>query len=160
MTSQASGGQNGQLQLPDPIRARTFSGAGMPSQNLNLSTIPVPTLPTAAYVLVRVCSASLHPGGSIVMQLVPFLFRKSLAVAETGFSGFIVAASSKVQNSSSEGNNIDPKRQFSVEILSLDQYPLALTESRAWERSLGTSSSRPIPLLTSRLTSHSKKHRV
>lgn len=49
-----------------------------------------------------------------MMQLVPFLFRKTPAVAETDFSGVVVAIGSKVPVSSPDTVDTTPKRHFPI----------------------------------------------
>ncbi|KAF1808947.1 GroES-like protein [Eremomyces bilateralis CBS 781.70] len=84
------------VEIPKHMRAWTHTRSGPPTAVLSLSTIPVPALPTETSVLIRVSHASLHPGAAIMIHLVPVLFRKSPAVAETDFSGVVVAVGSKV----------------------------------------------------------------
>ncbi|KJF61373.1 oxidoreductase, zinc-binding [Coccidioides immitis RS] len=56
----------------------------------------VPSLPTETSVLVRVSHVALHPGTIILMHLVPSLFRRFPAIAETDFSGVVVGAGAGV----------------------------------------------------------------
>ncbi len=79
------------------MKAWTYSRAGLPTKTLKLVEVPVPSLPTPTSVLVKVSHVSLHPGTSIMAQIIPFLFRKSPAVAETDFSGTIVAVGEKAE---------------------------------------------------------------
>jgi NADPH:quinone reductase-like Zn-dependent oxidoreductase len=78
--------------VPSTMKAWTYSRAGAPASVLFLSSdIPTPVLKTSTAVLVRVEYVSIHVGSVILMHLVPFLFRKKPTIAETDFSGVIVA---------------------------------------------------------------------
>ena len=90
---------------PSTMKAWTYSRAGVPTKTLQLVDIPVPSLPTPTSVLVKVSHVSLHPGTSIIAQIIPFLLRKSPAVAETDFSGTIVAVGERVAAEGVRGNN-------------------------------------------------------
>ncbi|KAH0562447.1 hypothetical protein GP486_002861 [Trichoglossum hirsutum] len=79
------------------MRAWTHSRAGAPSSVLSLSSdVKTPTLSNPTDVLVRVTHASLSPGGSIMMQLAPFLIRTKPAIPELDFSGTLLAVGSGV----------------------------------------------------------------
>lgn len=71
------------------MKAWTHTRPGLPSKVLALSTLPIPTITSPTQVLVKVSYCALNPGGSIVMQLLPFLFRGSPAIPEMDFSGTI-----------------------------------------------------------------------
>lgn len=74
--------------------------AGPPSGVLTLSLdVKTPTLNASTDVLVRISYAGLNPGGSIMMQLCPFLLRSKPAIPELDFSGVIVAAGTDVPRS-------------------------------------------------------------
>jgi NADPH:quinone reductase-like Zn-dependent oxidoreductase len=60
------------------------------------SNITTPKLISATDILVRITHAALNPGGSIMMQLCPMLFRTEPAIPELDFSGKIVAIGSEV----------------------------------------------------------------
>ncbi|KAI9042761.1 NAD(P)-dependent alcohol dehydrogenase [Aspergillus affinis] len=91
--------------LPRTMKAWTFSHSGPPQSTLQLSQdIPLPTLRTETSLLIRVCHVSVHPGTVIMMNLIPSLFRPSLTIAETDFSGIIVAAGKKVPTAPSSDN--------------------------------------------------------
>jgi NADPH:quinone reductase-like Zn-dependent oxidoreductase len=77
---------------PDTMRPWTHSNAGHPSNVLSLSfDIPIPAITSLNAALVRVASASLHPGTSIIIQLCPFIFRSKPSIPETDFLGTIIA---------------------------------------------------------------------
>ncbi|KAF2466223.1 zinc alcohol dehydrogenase [Lindgomyces ingoldianus] len=78
------------------MRAWTHTRAGMPSDVLTLSQLPIPVISSPTQVLIRVLYCALNPGGSIIMQLLPFLFRSSPAVPEMDFSGIVVQVGAKV----------------------------------------------------------------
>ncbi|KAH8885585.1 GroES-like protein [Thozetella sp. PMI_491] len=92
-----------QQEVPPTMKAWTYTRVGLPSRTIKLAQVPVPTLTTPTSVLVRVSHVALHPGTSLMAQIVPFLFRKTPAVAETDFSGTIVAVGEKVVTESSSG---------------------------------------------------------
>jgi reticulon-4-interacting protein 1, mitochondrial len=82
---------------PSDMRAWIHTRRGPPSTALNLSkTMKVPTLTSPTSVLIRVSHAALNPGGSIFMQLCPFIFRASPAIPELDFSGTITRIGSDV----------------------------------------------------------------
>ena len=84
-------------QPPPTMRAWTHSRAGIPSTVLHLSVdSPTPALTSPTDVLVRITHASLSPGGSIMMQLCPFMFRAKPAIPEVDFSGTLVAVGVEV----------------------------------------------------------------
>ncbi|KAH7371941.1 chaperonin 10-like protein [Pyrenochaeta sp. MPI-SDFR-AT-0127] len=77
---------------PETMKAWIHTRAGLPSQVLNLTTLPKPAITSPTQVLVKVSHCALNPAGRIVMQLLPFIFRGSPAIPEMDFSGTIVAA--------------------------------------------------------------------
>ena len=82
------------------MRAWTHSRAGPPFKVLSLTPdIKKPTIKSSTDVLVRISHAAFNPGGSIMMQLCPALFRSMPAIPELDFSGTIVAAGSAVPES-------------------------------------------------------------
>ncbi|ORY10285.1 hypothetical protein BCR34DRAFT_354742 [Clohesyomyces aquaticus] len=78
------------------MRAWTHTRAGLPGDVLALSSLPVPSITSPTQVLIRITYCALNPGGSIIMQLLPFFFRTSPAIPETDFSGVIVACGADV----------------------------------------------------------------
>jgi len=72
------------------MRAWTHTRAGLPGEVLALSTLPKPTIELSTQVLVKVSYCALNPAGSILMQLLPFLFRRSPAIPEMDFSGTVI----------------------------------------------------------------------
>jgi NADPH:quinone reductase-like Zn-dependent oxidoreductase len=65
--------------------------AGLPSEVLSLTSnllIPIGLLDKE--VLIKISHASLNPGASIIMQLVPGLFRTKPSIPEMDFSGTVV----------------------------------------------------------------------
>jgi NADPH:quinone reductase-like Zn-dependent oxidoreductase len=70
--------------------AYTHTQRGHPSTVLSPSQIPKPRLASpSSQVLVRISHCALNPGGSIVIHLLPFLFRASPAIPEMDFAGTI-----------------------------------------------------------------------
>jgi hypothetical protein len=102
------------LNSPPQCKPGALHEQDPPSKVLQLSTLPVPALPSETSVLVRVCSTRLHPGGSIMMQLVQILFRKSPAAPETISPGVVVAVGSEVLNSPPEAEDISDQCHFPV----------------------------------------------
>jgi NADPH:quinone reductase-like Zn-dependent oxidoreductase len=91
---------------PNVMRAWTHTKAGHPSSVLSLSSkIPIPALSSPGSVRIQISHTALHIGGSIMMQLCPFIFRSSPAIPETDFSGTVVETSAEVQSS---GRDISP----------------------------------------------------
>jgi NADPH:quinone reductase-like Zn-dependent oxidoreductase len=84
--------------IPKAMKAWTHTRAGHPSSVLTLSTLPIPTMTSSEQTLVRVSHCALNPGASIVMQLLPFMFRSSPAIPEMDFSGTIVSVGDSVPN--------------------------------------------------------------
>ncbi|KAI1927982.1 hypothetical protein LOZ65_002195 [Ophidiomyces ophidiicola] len=76
--------------IPGSMRAAVHRRTGEPSKILQLEDVPVPPLPTETSVLVRVSHVAIHPGTVILMHLIPSLFRRFPAIAETDFSGTVV----------------------------------------------------------------------
>jgi NADPH:quinone reductase-like Zn-dependent oxidoreductase len=86
--------------FPSDMRAWIHTRRGPPSTVLTLSkTVKTPTLTSPNAVLIRVSHAALNPGGSIFMQLCPFIFRASPAIPELDFSGTIAGLGSDVPSS-------------------------------------------------------------
>jgi len=87
-------------QIPESMRAWTFVRAGAPGSVMQFSTdVSIPSLPTESSVLIRVSHTALHPGGSVLIHLVPSLFRKTPSIPETDFSGVVVAVGEQVPTS-------------------------------------------------------------
>ncbi|WEW61145.1 hypothetical protein PRK78_006635 [Emydomyces testavorans] len=97
--------------VPASMRAVMQHGRGSPCKVLSLRDAPVPSLSTDTSVLVRVSHVALHPGTVIMMHLVPALFRRFPAIAETDFSGVVVKAGAKVTTLPAENSN---SRSFPV----------------------------------------------
>ena len=76
----------------ETMRVWAHSRAGLPSDVLALSTLPKPKITSPTHVLVKISHCALNPGGSIVMQLLPFMFRATPAIPEMDFSGTVVEA--------------------------------------------------------------------
>jgi reticulon-4-interacting protein 1, mitochondrial len=77
--------------LPSSMRAWTHKAAGRPETVLRLtSDLALPKIQDTGRVLVRVQYAALNPGGSIMMQLLPALFRTKPCIPELDFAGTIV----------------------------------------------------------------------
>ncbi|KAK7025982.1 hypothetical protein VNI00_015812 [Paramarasmius palmivorus] len=72
------------------MRAWTHTQAGRPSEVLSFSSAQEPTS-SHDTVIVKVQYAALNPGGSIMLQLCPFIFRnrKVPAIPELDFSGIV-----------------------------------------------------------------------
>ncbi|KAK9238449.1 hypothetical protein V1525DRAFT_401087 [Lipomyces kononenkoae] len=98
-------------EIPKTMRAWVHTRAGPARSVLQLrDEIPMPELPSQTSVLVRISHAALHPGESVMMNFIPFLFRKSPAVAETDFSGVIVNVGKDVPQTAS--TNLGSSRYF------------------------------------------------
>ena len=78
------------------MSAWTHTKAGHPSNVLALTKIPVPPITSPTHVLVKVSHCSLNPGTSIIMQLVPSLFRSRVSIPEADFSGTVIGLGSSV----------------------------------------------------------------
>ncbi|KAF2180322.1 GroES-like protein [Zopfia rhizophila CBS 207.26] len=78
------------------MRAWAHTRSGLPSSVLSLANLPIPTISSPSQVLVRISHCALNPGGSIVMQLLPFIFRASPAIPEMDFSGTIVECGANI----------------------------------------------------------------
>lgn len=81
------------------------SHPGLPASTCSMTDVRLSALPTETSVLVRVSHVALHPGSTILMNLVPASFRRFPAVPETDFSGVVVEIGSRVQTS----NPSDPR---------------------------------------------------
>lgn len=78
-------------------RAWTHTRAGLPSQVLNLaSDIPAPTTLKPDEVLVKVSHTALNPGASVMLQLIPMIFRTKPSIPEVDFAGTIAKLGSSV----------------------------------------------------------------
>jgi len=89
--------QSASTDLPEAMRAWIYTQCGLPADRLKLSTdTPVPKLPTDISMLVKVSHVSLHPGTVILMRMVPMFFRRPPIIAETDFSGTVVAVGSNL----------------------------------------------------------------
>jgi NADPH:quinone reductase-like Zn-dependent oxidoreductase len=88
----------------ETMEAWTHESAGIPSQVLTKSTLPRPRITAPTQVLVKISHCALNPGGSIIMQLLPFNFRATPAIPEMDFSGTVVEAGSAVP----DARNIEP----------------------------------------------------
>ncbi|KAF1828189.1 hypothetical protein BDW02DRAFT_268274 [Decorospora gaudefroyi] len=78
------------------MKAWTHTCSGLPPDVLTLSSLPVPTITAPTQILIQVSHCALNPGGSIIMQLLPFFFRASPAIPEMDFSGTVVSLGSGV----------------------------------------------------------------
>ncbi|OGM49589.1 hypothetical protein ABOM_001772 [Aspergillus bombycis] len=79
------------------MKAWTFTRAGSAERVLQLSQQhPIPALNTSTDVLIRITHVALHPGTTIMMNLVPSIFRTTPGIAETDFSGLVIATGKEV----------------------------------------------------------------
>jgi NADPH:quinone reductase-like Zn-dependent oxidoreductase len=78
------------------MQAYIHLNRGSPSTILSLSSIPKPIITSPTQLLIRVSHCALNPGASIIMHLLPFMFRASPAVPEMDFSGTVVDAGTSV----------------------------------------------------------------
>lgn len=79
------------------MRAWTHTQHGKPSEVLRLQNkLPVPVLTSTTQMLVKVSYAALNPGGSIMMQLFPTVFRTKPCIPELDFSGHVVQIGKEV----------------------------------------------------------------
>jgi NADPH:quinone reductase-like Zn-dependent oxidoreductase len=81
---------------PNTMQAWTHTTRGHPSSVLSLTTVPIPTITSPHQILVRISHAALNPGASIILHLVPFLFRSTPSIPEMDFSGYVVSVGSSV----------------------------------------------------------------
>jgi len=96
--------QSASTDLPKTMRAWIYTQCGLPPDCLKLSNdTPLPKLPTDTSTLVKVSHVALHPGTIILMRTIPMLFRRPPIIAETDFSGTIVAVGNKVPTASADG---------------------------------------------------------
>ncbi|KAH8706969.1 zinc-binding oxidoreductase [Phaeosphaeriaceae sp. PMI808] len=86
------------------MKAYTHTRAGVAKDVLTQCVVPKPTITSPTQVLVQLSHCALNPAGSIVMQLVPFIFRASPAIPEMDFSGTIVEIGTDVP----ENRNLKP----------------------------------------------------
>ncbi|OAG10875.1 NAD(P)-binding protein [Paraphaeosphaeria sporulosa] len=84
--------------------AWTHSRRGPPDEVLTLSTLPVPALARSNQVRVKITHCALNPGASIIMQLLPFIFRVSTAIPEMDFAGIVDAI----------GIEVPPERDLTI----------------------------------------------
>ena len=104
----ASGPSDG-VQIPAHMRAWTHSRGGAPGTVLQLTNEKAtPAKPTGNNLLIKVSHCALHPGASLLMCLVPMIFRKKPATAETDFAGVVIAVGKEGESSSTE----DADRHF------------------------------------------------
>ncbi|KAK0113515.1 zinc ion binding [Cadophora gregata] len=76
---------------PQKMKAWVHTSTGLPEKVLACSNdIPFPHSPVGEEVLVKISHAALNPGGSIMMQICPMLFRAKPAIPEMDFAGTIV----------------------------------------------------------------------
>ncbi|KAL5399804.1 hypothetical protein PMIN02_000334 [Paraphaeosphaeria minitans] len=78
------------------MTAWTHSRKGSPDEVLTLSTLPVPALVRSNQVRVKITHCALNPGATIIMQLLPFVFRASTAIPEMDFAGTVDAVGIEV----------------------------------------------------------------
>ncbi|KAE8413255.1 hypothetical protein BDV36DRAFT_304270 [Aspergillus pseudocaelatus] len=91
--------------LPNSMKAWTFTHAGSAERVLQLSQQqPISTLSTNTDVLIRITHVSLHPGTTIMMNFVPFIFRTKPCIAETDFSRLIISTGKDVPVAPSPDN--------------------------------------------------------
>ncbi|CAO2648195.1 Nn.00g074620.m01.CDS01 [Neocucurbitaria sp. VM-36] len=81
---------------PNTMKAWSHTRAGLPPSVLTYCNLPKPTLTSPTQVLLQVTHCALNPAGSIIMQLLPFLFRASPAIPEMDFSGILLETGSDV----------------------------------------------------------------
>ena len=73
------------------MKAWTHTSKGSPEKVLKLShDVPTPDSAIGDEVLVKISHAALNPGGSIMMQICPMIFRAKPAIPEMDFAGTIV----------------------------------------------------------------------
>ncbi|KAH7327127.1 zinc alcohol dehydrogenase [Rhexocercosporidium sp. MPI-PUGE-AT-0058] len=85
---------------PKSMKAWIHNSTGPPEKVLKFSSdLPTPSLPVGEEVLVKISHAALNPGGSIMMQICPMMFRAKPAIPEMDFAGTIVQLGSNVPES-------------------------------------------------------------
>ncbi|KAG4433027.1 hypothetical protein IFR05_011488 [Cadophora sp. M221] len=76
---------------PKTMKAWIHTSTGAPEKALKFSPdLPTPKAPVGDEVLVKISHAALNPGGSIMMQICPMIFRAKPAIPEMDFSGTII----------------------------------------------------------------------
>ncbi|KAH7073463.1 chaperonin 10-like protein [Paraphoma chrysanthemicola] len=78
------------------MRAYIHTARGSPSTVLQPTTLPKPSMSSPTQLLIRTTHCALNPGASILLHLLPFLFRSSPAIPELDFSGVVQDAGSDV----------------------------------------------------------------
>src|SRR5215469_9913176 len=159
--------QSSSTDLPKTMHAWIHTQCGLPPDCLELSNDTlVPKLPTDTSVLIKVSHVALHPGTIILMRMIPMIFRRPPIIAETDFSGTIVAVGRKVPTSSVDGyrsfpigtevfGSVDISKHFkgngalaeylAIETSSIAQKPSTLTFAEA--SGLAVSASTALALL-------------
>ncbi|KAH7379791.1 zinc alcohol dehydrogenase [Cadophora sp. MPI-SDFR-AT-0126] len=85
---------------PTTMKAWIHNSTGPPDKVLSLShDIPTPDPSVGEEVLVKISHAALNPGGSIMMQICPMMFRAKPAIPEMDFAGTVVQIGPNVAES-------------------------------------------------------------
>lgn len=93
--------------IPETMRAWTYSARGLPRSVLKLATLPTPPPPTGKDILVRVSHAAINPDGPLMMGFFPnILFSRKPRIPELEFSGTVVTAGPSVPFSISPGTEV------------------------------------------------------
>ncbi|KAF1961225.1 GroES-like protein [Byssothecium circinans] len=82
--------------MSDTMKAWIHTQKGPPSKVLSLSTLPIPKITSSDQVLVRISHCALNPGASIIMHLLPFIFRSATAIPEMDFAGTVTELGSSI----------------------------------------------------------------
>ena len=84
---------------PSTMRAWTHTSTGPPRKVLKLTTdFPVPKITNPTDVLVKVAYTALNPGGSLMTELIPMIFRTKPSIPELDFSGTVVQLGSDISD--------------------------------------------------------------
>jgi reticulon-4-interacting protein 1, mitochondrial len=84
--------------LPQKMRAWTYSKRGPPSSVLLLSEVDLPKLSSPNDVLIKVSHASLNPVGAFLIAIIPAFVRNSPTIPELDFSGTVVETGASVRS--------------------------------------------------------------
>ncbi|KAH6720691.1 oxidoreductase [Leptodontidium sp. MPI-SDFR-AT-0119] len=85
---------------PKTMKAWIHTSTGPAEKVIKFSSdLPTPKPPVGDEVLVKISHAALNPGGSIMMQICPMIFRAKPAIPEMDFAGTIVQLGSNVSES-------------------------------------------------------------
>ncbi|CZT00213.1 related to zinc-binding oxidoreductase [Rhynchosporium agropyri] len=84
----------------ETMKAWLHTSSGLPEKVLTFtSSHPTPSPPISDEVLINISHAALNPGGSLMMQICPMIFRATPAIPEMDFAGIIIQVGPTVPDS-------------------------------------------------------------